>query len=1115
MAAVIRARDMELDRTVALKILPPEMAANPENILRFHQEARAAAKLDHENIARVFYCGQDQELHFIAFEFVEGETLRALVERRGALPVEEAINYLLQIATGLAHAAQRGVVHRDIKPSNLIITPAGRAKLVDMGLARSLATPSDLALTQSGVTLGTFDYISPEQALEPRDADVRSDIYSLGCTFYHVLTGHAAVPEGTAAKKLHHHQNVGPVDPRQLNPEIPDELAGILARMMAKDPKDRYQRPEHLVQHLLVQAHKLGAIPELPNDLLFVDTPLPSPPRLRPAWMLAAAILFLFAFVVIQQILSRPEPASRLASWNATNLVPDQEQAKSKESSNHPDQGNNEKKDVSGSPPVVNVPREISSARELVTALQGSQSYLDLRLTTELIDLNQERDLWGGGTPGLIFAGQDRKLTIQPKNPGQRPTIKLTYNADLPAAAAWSALTVRGGEVILRHLRFAVDATEAPGIRMAAVRLQEGGQLTLEDCEFEQVGAPSTGQLTSILMEGSRGEWPSAKLVVSECYFGGQERNSAPIVLGGQDAVTLEGTGVVQIRSCAFAPHTALVHFLKGSSGGKASLEIKQTSAIMTEGSAFLVEKGVAGHIQLQQSLFSCPNNRPTMLAPALVHQKGGASDLTFVSRGNCYHNLDDFWIVDGQSQHRDWPAEDQVLSASPWLAKDPLASLKEGNVKQAFQLDPQKAELHLQDRLVGVRRCTWGGPEVAPAVAAAETKKAETAGTLIVDPAATKAGSGIYPTLDGAVADAKPGDTILLKHIKDNRVIKVDMIRLEKPDVDLTIKPFDGYHPILSLGQSSDPEAGIFRLHDGKLRLKDLEFLIASDATDFQSRAVVTIVGDGECAMSNCLATLDKADNNPDRDLALLTVLDTANVMKMQPQAPRASPELRLEDCFVRGKGELLAVRSSRLFRLQVDKSLVALDGNFLTVKGSARDVAIQPPAAITLTRVTTYLTGHLLWLRATAAEQTARNSRGLVQTQITSATDCLFAAAAGRSLIHLDGIDQPEAYFIWTENRNNLFSNFKAGFLDQQAPKDEIMPPPPYDKSKWESVTSPVKPLYLSVRFASASLESPFTSVTPSDFRVIVDGGSDLQDHGAIIKELPVPRGPSQPGG
>ena len=128
MAAVLRAHDTQLDRIVALKILPPDMARDEENVRRFRQEARAAARLDHENIARVFYCGEDQRLHFIAFEFVEGFNLRVLLENRGRLPVAEAVRIILQIATGLEHAASRGVVHRDVKPSNIIISPNGRAK---------------------------------------------------------------------------------------------------------------------------------------------------------------------------------------------------------------------------------------------------------------------------------------------------------------------------------------------------------------------------------------------------------------------------------------------------------------------------------------------------------------------------------------------------------------------------------------------------------------------------------------------------------------------------------------------------------------------------------------------------------------------------------------------------------------------------------------------------------------------------------------------------------------------------------------------------------------------------------------------------------------------------
>ncbi|MBI3987187.1 MAG: serine/threonine protein kinase, partial [Lentisphaerae bacterium] len=439
MAAVLRARDKELDRIVALKILPPEMAADPENVQRFHQEARAAAKLDHENIARVFYCGEDQHLHFIAFEYVEGENLRTILERRGRLPVPEAVRYILQIAAGLEHAASRGVVHRDIKPSNIIISPSGRAKLVDMGLARSLGRRDGKGLTQSGVTLGTFDYLSPEQALEPREADVRSDIYSLGCTFYHVLTGQPPVPEGTAAKKLHHHQHVSPVDPRQLNPDIPDEVAIILHRMMAKDPRERYQHPVHLIHHLMQVAQKVGAGADVPEGVMFVDAPLPEPPRKRP---LLAFSLAAFALGVVLTAISLTPPLR-------TFVTPMRPGSGNKNDSS---QGAREQPSAVVVKPLVpsspSAPRPITSEHDLAKALAEERSTLHLQVANT-IEITEPNLLFQGKSDG---ANSGRSLVLESKDALEPQTVRIKYQSRPEMPEWWAGLLIEGGSVTFRHL---------------------------------------------------------------------------------------------------------------------------------------------------------------------------------------------------------------------------------------------------------------------------------------------------------------------------------------------------------------------------------------------------------------------------------------------------------------------------------------------------------------------------------------------------------------------------------------------------------------------------------------------------------------------------------------
>ena len=259
MGAVFRARDVTLHREVAIKVLSRDQACDEETLKRFKNEAQSAARLDHDNIARVHSVGEDRGLHYIVFEFIEGVNVRQLVERRGVLPLDDALSYTLQIADALAHASTREVVHRDIKPSNIIINSQGKAKLVDMGLARLHGLkPGGEDLTASGVTLGTFDYISPEQARDPRSADVRSDIYSLGCTLYFMLTGRPPFPEGTVLQKLLQHNSDDPIDPREYNPNLPDAVTTILRKMLAKDPQRRYQTPADLIADLLHLAERLG-----------------------------------------------------------------------------------------------------------------------------------------------------------------------------------------------------------------------------------------------------------------------------------------------------------------------------------------------------------------------------------------------------------------------------------------------------------------------------------------------------------------------------------------------------------------------------------------------------------------------------------------------------------------------------------------------------------------------------------------------------------------------------------------------------------------------------------------------------------------------------------------
>ncbi len=250
MGAVFLATDLRTNRTVALKVLPRDKAQNATLVKRFRAEAQAAANLEHENIVRVYEADEADGYLYISLEYVDGTDVDQLLKKRERIPVKRSTEIIRQVASALQHAHEQNIVHRDIKPSNLMIRKDRVVKVTDLGLARSIDETIDSSITREGTTVGTVDYMAPEQARNSRLADIRSDLYSLGCTWYQMLTGHAPFHEGSLTNKLQAHATAPPPDPRIENPEVPESIVAIIARLMAKKPDDRYQTPHELIKDL-------------------------------------------------------------------------------------------------------------------------------------------------------------------------------------------------------------------------------------------------------------------------------------------------------------------------------------------------------------------------------------------------------------------------------------------------------------------------------------------------------------------------------------------------------------------------------------------------------------------------------------------------------------------------------------------------------------------------------------------------------------------------------------------------------------------------------------------------------------------------------------------------
>jgi serine/threonine protein kinase len=315
MGAVYLAEDPGRKRRVAIKVLPKKHAADAEFLKRFRREAEAAAKLDHPNIVQAYSAGEDHGYHFYVMEYCEGESLRKRIERLKFVPAADACGLVAQVARGLQHAHGQGFIHRDVKPENIIVTPASVVKILDLGLAKNLEDTNASFRTVTGAALGTPHYISPEQARGDKDVDGRTDIYSLGATFYHLVTGQVPFQGSSIFEIIQKHLMEQLADPRDVRPGIPETVVQVLRKMLAKSPSDRHRDCAELISDLerilAKQAPLTQPIDASLSSVALAKTVLAQPPPQpgRSALVLGgAAASLLIAGILTYALLPSPKP---------------------------------------------------------------------------------------------------------------------------------------------------------------------------------------------------------------------------------------------------------------------------------------------------------------------------------------------------------------------------------------------------------------------------------------------------------------------------------------------------------------------------------------------------------------------------------------------------------------------------------------------------------------------------------------------------------------------------------------------------------------------------------------------------------------------------------------
>jgi eukaryotic-like serine/threonine-protein kinase len=336
MGTVYLARDSRSQQMVALKVLPPKRAREERLLSRFRREMDMCRRVAHPHLAWTYDVGVCQGVHYIALEYIPGKSLYQLVTEHGPLEVPRAARLFAEVASALDHAHNQGLVHRDLKPSNIIVTPHDHAKVLDLGLALVQGeAPADREVVGGqGYVVGTMDYLAPEQAENAARVDARSDIYSLGCTLYFVLTGQPPFPGGTPLEKIQRHRSEEPAPVPQLNPNVPPAFIGLLRKMMAKNPEQRLESAALVQEKLVAWASRDRVLPldqqgdqeyraavaaletaEAPPELIAEVIPVGIPVQPRPRRRMES----IPSSPLVRPLPQEPEPAAPL--WTRPALL--------------------------------------------------------------------------------------------------------------------------------------------------------------------------------------------------------------------------------------------------------------------------------------------------------------------------------------------------------------------------------------------------------------------------------------------------------------------------------------------------------------------------------------------------------------------------------------------------------------------------------------------------------------------------------------------------------------------------------------------------------------------------------------------------------------------------